>query len=70
MKDSRKQAKQLEAMMKAQAEAAAGVELPKFEGAAAAPTQSSVDVEAAGMEMRQRLMRRQGLNQTVYAGAK
>lgn len=70
MKESAAQAKRMEKMMKAQAKAAAGMELPKFEGAAAPPTQSSADVEAAGMEMRQRQMRRQGLNSTVYAGAK
>ena len=70
LRDSRIQAKSLEKLMKKQAEAAASVELPKFEGAAPAPTQTSADLEAVATDQRLRAMRKQGLNSTVYAGAK
>lgn len=70
LKESRLQAARMEAMMKASTKAAERQVMPAFEGAAPAPTVSSADIEAAGNEMRTRLMRRQGYNSTVYAGAK
>lgn len=70
LKESREQSKRLERMMRSSAHFASSQVLPKFEGAAAAPTQTTADLEAVAMDARQRTMRRQGLNSTVYAGAR
>ena len=69
-KDSREQAKRLEALMKAQAKAAESQVLPQFEGQPPAPTQTTADLDAVANETRLRMMRRQGLDATVYAGAR
>ena len=68
--ESKRQAKVMEAGLKAQLAAAAAMEMPKFQGAAAAPTQSSSDVEQAGIDMRVKQMRKSGYNSTIFAGAK
>lgn len=68
MKDQRLQAARMEKLMKAQAEAAASQVLPTFEGAAAAPTASSADLDATAQDARMRAARRAGLNKTVFAG--
>lgn len=60
----------MEKMMAAQIEAAKAMELPTFEGPAALPTQSSVDVQQAADDVRLKNLRRQGLSKTVFAGAK
>lgn len=70
LRDSREQARRLEKLMKAQARAAGSMVLPKYEGPAAAPTQTTADLEGAATDMRTRNMRRMGLNNTVYAGAR
>lgn len=70
MRDSRVQAKNMAKLMKRQAKAAENQVLPTFEGAAAAPTMTTADIEAVGNDARVRAMRRQGLNSTVYAGLK
>lgn len=70
MRDSRLQAKSLEKIMKRQAKAQEAQVLPQFEGAAAGPTQTTADLEAVANDTRLRAMRRQGLNSTVYAGAR
>ena len=56
--------------MKRQAKAQEAQVLPQFEGAAAGPTQTTADLEAVANDTRLRAMRRQGLNSTVYAGAR
>ena len=69
LNESKRQAKVMESMTRAQIEAAAAMELPAFEGAAPAPSMSSADVQQAGDDVRQKALRRQGLSKTVYAGA-
>lgn len=59
----------MRALYKKQIEAAAGQEMPKFEGAAPLPQQSSADVAQAGDDRRIKMLRQQGLNKTVFAGA-
>ena len=69
MAQSRKDSLRIEAIMKQQAQAAESQVLPKFEGAAAQPTQTTADMEAAIYERRLSSRRKQGLNNTVFAGA-
>jgi len=70
MRDSRMQAKTMANLMKRQAKAAENQVLPQFEGAAAQPTMTTADMDAVATDIRTRAMRRQGLNSTVYAGAR
>lgn len=55
-------------MMKKSAKDQAGQVLPKYEGPAAVPTQTTADLEGVANDIRQRAMRRQGVNATMFAG--
>ena len=66
---SAQQGADMKSIMLKQIEAAKGMELPKFEGAAPPPSQSAQDVEQAGIDRRLKQMRSSGFNKTVFAGA-
>ena len=70
LKESKLQNQRLTDMMKSSAKAAEAQVLPPIETPAAAPTQSTADLEAVAQDVRMRRMRRQGLNSTTFAGAK
>ena len=69
MQQSRKDGLRMEGILKSQASAAESMVMPKFEGASASPTTTTADMEAAVYERRLASRRKQGLNNTVFAGA-
>lgn len=70
MRQSDRQAKAMEKILGQQAAAAEAQVVPAYEAPAPAPTQTTADLDAVAMDYRKRTMRRQGLNNTVFAGAK
>ena len=69
MAQSRKDGLQMQKILQQQAKAAESMVMPKFEGAAAQPSQTNADLEAAIYERRLASRKKQGLNSTVFAGA-
>ena len=66
---SRKDGLRIEESLKAMAKANERMVQPKFEGSAAQPTVTMADMEASMYERRNARRRKQGLNDTTYAGA-
>lgn len=70
LEDQRVSSRRIEQTMKQSAKAAEAQVLPKFESPAPQAMQTLADLEATANETRVRSMRKQGLNNTTFAGAR
>jgi len=68
MRQSALSASRIEAMMQQSIEQAKSLKLPASPGPVALPQAGSADAIESAMSSRRNLMRRKGLNQTVFAG--